>query len=233
MKARLKTNGVIIFLVVLLIAVFPSFFLRYRCPRSLDEFLQVFGLALVLLGQIFRASARGYKSEHSQSGRSLVQGGPYSLVRNPMYLGILLIGSGIILILFRLWLLGAFLLIFIIRYVSLVFQEEKRLLLMFAEAYKDYCKKVPRLVPSLSGLLRKDIGECLPMKPFWIKKEIGTMLGVLFAILLMELWKDASYEGIKTYFNKVGFMVITIALFAGLAFYLNKRTQTLGQGVSN
>jgi hypothetical protein len=90
MKRRLKINGVIIFMSTLLVVFFPFIFLRRGERGLLDE-----------IGQIFRASARDYKSTYSQEGRFLIQSGPYALVRNPMYFGILFIGVGVILVLFN------------------------------------------------------------------------------------------------------------------------------------
>jgi hydrogenase maturation factor HypF (carbamoyltransferase family) len=78
----------------------------------LDDTMEIFGIALILLGQIFRVSGRGYKAEQSQQGQVLIEGGPYILVRNPMYLGILLIGLGIVLMLFNWWVICFFIIFF-------------------------------------------------------------------------------------------------------------------------
>ncbi|MCX5702330.1 MAG: hypothetical protein NTW64_05095 [Candidatus Omnitrophica bacterium] len=228
MKKRLKINGIIMFVVSLSIVILPSVFLRHKYPHSLDEFMELFGIAFILLGQIFRASARGYKSEHSKNGTALIQGGPYYLVRNPMYLGILLIGGGIILILFRWWVLGLFLFIFIWRYSLLILKEEKKLLMMFPEACKDYFKKVPRLMPSIPMLLRNDIIEYLPLKFPWVKKEIGSMLAVLLITLFLESWDDIHHEGIQVYLYELVFLVMVIMLFIFLVIYLHKRAKSLG-----
>lgn len=228
MKKRLKINGIIIFVVSLLIIILPSVFLRHKYPHSLDEFMELFGIAFILLGQIFRASARGYKSEHSKNGAALIQGGPYSLVRNPMYLGILLIGAGIILILFRWWVLGLFLLIFILRYLLLILKEEKKLLMVFPEACNDYFKKVPRLIPTISKLLRNDITGFLPLKFLWVKKEIGSMLAVLLITLFIESWDDIHHEGIQVYLYELVFLAMVITLFIFIVIYLQKRTKNLG-----
>jgi protein-S-isoprenylcysteine O-methyltransferase Ste14 len=228
MKKRLKINGIIMFVASLSIVILPSVFLRHKSPHSLDEFMELFGIAFVLLGQIFRASARGYKSEHSKNGGALIQGGPYSLVRNPMYLGILLIGVGIIFILFRWWVLGLFLLIFTLRYILLIFKEEKKLLMMFPETSKEYFKNVPRLIPSFSMLFRNDIAEYLPLKFTWVKKEIGSMLAVLLTTLFVESWGDIRHEGMRIYLQELVFLIMVIILFICLVVYLHKRARNLG-----
>jgi len=225
MKKRLKINGIIIFIVMLLIVLFPTIFFRKELVGPLDEAMEVLGITFILLGQIIRVSARGYKSEHSQLGQALIQGGPYAFVRNPMYLGILLIGLGIVLIFFKWWVVAAFLLVFIIRYLLLIFKEEKKLSALFSVEYKEYQQAVPRILPSLKALFYRDIGEYLPLKWSWLKKEIGTLLAILFIVLLVESWKDIRAEGIKVYFKEAGFIAATIMLFICLVIYLNKRTE--------
>ena len=223
MKARLKTNGVIIVCVILLILIFPAAFLRHnRAP--LDRASGIFGVAFIILGQLLRVSGRGFKSEHSREGRSLVKGGPYGLVRNPMYLGILLVGLGMILLLFQWWVLLIFLLIFGLRYISLIFTEEKKLEAEFSQEFQDYKRRVPRIIPSLPMMLKKDIAEYLPVKFPWLKKEIGTIVTVLFIALVLESWQEITYCGMKIYLKEIIAISSVIALFGLIIGYLIKRT---------
>lgn len=221
------------FIAVLSVALLPSLFFRNSPAGSLDKVAEILGLVSILLGQIVRVSARGYKSEHSQNGRSLIQGGPYALVRNPMYLGILLIGLGIVLVLFKWWVMCIFLLIFTIRYIMLIFREEKRLRVLFPLAYKDYCTKVPRILPSPAMLLKMDIGRYLPLKLPWLKREMGSILAVLFIALLAESWEDIRAEGLRVYLKEAALISTTIILFIGLVIYLSKRKAGLGKNASN
>lgn len=236
MKKRIKINGFIIFFTCLLIVSFPTVFFRNNKPTSsfsLDTVAEVFGITFILLGQIFRVSSRGFKSEHSGNGHSLIQNGPYALVRNPMYLGILLIGAGIVLMLFKWWVIGIFLLVFIMRYLVLIFKEEKKLQAMFAGDYLAYQQKVPRILPSLSCLWGKDISEYFPLKLSWLKKEIGSILVVLLTVLFLESWEDIKNKGIAIYFKEVISIIVIILLFITLVIYLSKRTAGLEKDVSN
>ncbi|MCX5704077.1 MAG: isoprenylcysteine carboxylmethyltransferase family protein, partial [Candidatus Omnitrophica bacterium] len=199
MKKRLKINGLIMFIAVVAIVFFPAIFFRRSNSYLYDGIMEITGIVLILLGQLLRVSARGYKSEHSNNSRSLIQGGPYALVRNPMYLGILLIGLGIVAILFKWWVVGIFLLVFIIRYQLLIFKEEKKLAALFPGTYQDYQRSVPRILPSISMIAKKDVGEYLPLKLSWLKKEIGSVLTVLFITLVLESWEDVKAEGIRAY----------------------------------
>lgn len=140
MKRRIKINGIIIVCAVALMAIFPGLFLRERRVEFGGEFLRIAGFGFMFLGQLLRVSARGYKSEHSQNSGALVKGGPYAAVRNPMYLGILLIGLGVNLILFRWWVMVLFLSVFIARYILLIVNEEKKLLAAFPGSIKNICR---------------------------------------------------------------------------------------------
>lgn len=226
MKKRLKVNGAIMFFAVLLIAVFPQIFFRNGHTAYFDEAAEAFGVVFILLGQIFRVSSRGYKSESSQGGKILIQGGPYSLIRNPMYLGILLIGLGIVLMLFNWWAMIIFLFIFITRYILLIFKEEKKLSQAFPKDYPAYQKQVPRILPSVATLMQKDIRGYLPLKMAWLKKEIGTILAVLLTTLFIESWEDIKSEGIKIYLKEATVMLVIIILFICLVVYLSGRTNT-------
>ena len=232
MKRRVKINGVILVCAVLLAVAFPALFLRSDRFTFFDHIVETFGVVFILFGQTLRVSARGYKSEYSRNGQALIQGGPYTLVRNPMYLGIFLIGLGIVAVLFKLWALCIFLLFFILRYVLLIFQEERKLLFLFPHEYRQYCRKTPRLIPSLAYLAKTEISEYLPLRPSWLKKEIGSILAVLLTVLFIELWEDIRNRGLLAYLNEAIVIFLVIILFIFLVGYLNRRTNSQEENVS-
>jgi len=213
MKKRLKINGIIMVCAAIMVAFFPRFFLRSNVNSGIEEYIEILGFSLILLGQIIRVSARGYKAEHSCESQALIQGGPYQVVRNPMYLGIFLIGLGVVLAVFKWWAVVIFIIVFIIRYIMLIYKEEKKLLAAFPESYKDYCKRVPRILPSLFTLTELDISEYLPIKLSWFKKEIGSILALLLLTLLVESWEDVVKYGFKAYLRQSVWLLLTFVLF--------------------
>jgi len=150
-----------------------------------------------------------------------------------MYLGILLIGLGIVLMLFNGWAAGIFLLVFIVRYLLLIFKEEKKLRALFPEEYPRYQQRVPRLLPSPAALLQKDISEYLPLKLSWIKKEAGSISAVLLIALFVESWEDIRAEGTRVYLREAIAILIIILFFIVLLIYLSERTKRLKKYVSN
>ena len=111
MKARIRAHAWLIVSGVCLMLAFPNLVFSSRAAGN-EKLLDGLGFFLVLMGYVVRISSRGYKKEHSAVGGVLVQEGPYAFVRNPMYLGTLLIGTGMIMVLFRVWLFFLFLAVF-------------------------------------------------------------------------------------------------------------------------
>ena len=233
MKKRLKVNGVIMGFAALAIAFFPRFFLRVYSGSIQEDILEALGFAFILLGQIIRVSARGYKAEHSQDSRALIQGGPYQVVRNPMYLGIFLIGLGVVLAVFRWWAIMVFVAVFIIRYILLIYKEEKKLFAIFPQAYPEYCRKVPRIFPAISSIIKLDIIEYLPIKIIWFKKEIGSILTLLLLTLLVESWQEIAKEGVWGYLQQSIWLFLTFILFIILIFFLSHRTSKQNENSAN
>ncbi|MDD5129767.1 MAG: isoprenylcysteine carboxylmethyltransferase family protein [Candidatus Omnitrophica bacterium] len=224
LKKRLKINGIIMACAALVIVFSPKIFLRVYSGSMQEEILEVLGFALILLGQVIRVSARGYKAEHSQDSQALIQGGPYQMVRNPMYLGIFLIGLGVVLAIFKWWAIVIFIAVFIIRYILLIYKEENKLRRMFPQSYPEYCRKVPRIFPSLPSLVRLDIVDYLPIKIAWFKKEIGSILTLLLLTLLVESWEDIAREGFRVYLQQSVWLFLTFVLFIIFVILLSQCT---------
>ena len=215
------------------ILFFPSFFLRDILGGFWEPCVDILGFSLIFFGQIIRVSSRGYKAEHSRDSRALIQGGPYQLVRNPMYLGIFLIGLGVVLVLFKWWAVVIFIIVFIIRYLLLIYQEEAKLRGMFPDTYQEYCKKVPRILPSLLRLFKLKITEYLPLKLSWFHREIGSIFTLILLVFLVASWKDISKEGFKVYLSQSLWVVLTFIIFIIFVVSLSKRTSKRDENSAN
>ena len=217
----------------IILVCFPRFFLRSNSLGSLEKYVEVLGFSFILLGQIIRVSARGYKAEHSRESQALIQGGPYQVVRNPMYLGILLIGLGVVLAVFKLWVVVIFLIVFVIRYMLLILKEEKKLLAVFPGAYQEYCKKVPRILPKFSSIINLDISAYLPIKISWLYKEIGSIVTLLLLVLLAVSWEGIYRLGVWVYLKGFVWLLFTFILFIIFVILLSERTEVKNASYTN
>jgi protein-S-isoprenylcysteine O-methyltransferase Ste14 len=127
-------------------------FVRPTVARKPEEVrLKAVGLCLVLLGLGVRAWSAAFAGRHTRSseieGSKLATAGPYAHVRNPIYLGSVILGFGMVLIIGDRRLVTLCMLTFLALYFGLIPAEEEFLSQKFREEYERYCRNVPRLFP--------------------------------------------------------------------------------------
>jgi protein-S-isoprenylcysteine O-methyltransferase Ste14 len=101
-----------------------------------------YGLPVAVIGLIIRAWATG----HLQKNLQLAISGPFTYVRNPLYLGTLIVGLGFVIASREWWLALLFVAVFIMVYLPVIELEEDHLRKLFPD-YEDYAERVPMLVP--------------------------------------------------------------------------------------
>ncbi len=146
----------------ILIAIFIVWVIRKYSPRNPFEginidvpFIRTAGAIILILFTILTIWAR-FKLGSMWSGsvtlkenHELRTDGPYSIVRHPIYTGILgmLIGSTLM--------FGAeslTVLVLVLIYILYKIHEEERLMIeTFGEQYLEYQKRVPQLIPNIFG----------------------------------------------------------------------------------
>lgn len=121
------------------------------------------GFIILFFGEIIRmisvSYAGGITRTRNVGAPSLCSSGPYSYTRNPLYIGNMLIYSGVVIISGAdniIFLLSIVLLFFIIQYTLIISLEEETLGKLFSEQYKDYKKNVPRIIPRLNPWKNND-----------------------------------------------------------------------------
>lgn len=114
--------------------------------------MRICGTAFIASGLLFNIPAlvQFFRTHNTvitiKAATTLQTGGIYAISRNPMYLSLLLIYTGIGFFAGNTWtfLLIPLLVFIITRYV--IFREERYLERTFGQAYKDYRKKVRRWI---------------------------------------------------------------------------------------
>ena len=171
-------------------------------PRIFANPLHATLLAFVFatLGQTVRALTIGlrYIKRGGRGGRvyakDLVTEGVYGHIRNPMYVGNVLICLGVALASNELLVALAAVPLAAFAYAAIVAAEENYLRGRFGEAYEAYCRDVPRWLPDVRGL-----GATLSQMDFhWrrvVLKEFGTPWGWISAICVLtvyNVWRTGS-----------------------------------------
>ncbi len=217
MKKRIGIQGSLIFIAVVATILFSSFLFPQRANAASNLILDCLGAGALLLGFVFRISARGYKSENSDNGKQLVTGGPYAVIKNPMYFGTLLIGSGVIMALFEWWVFPIFLAIFLLIYIPQIAKEEKLLSEHFGDRYKEYAASTPGYFPGGQNFFKADLKSRLSFKWAWVRREFNPLAGLVVLLAAAKAWQTAKVYGSGVYpVEAVRFIIII--LFFGIMF---------------
>ena len=115
--------------------------------RALEPAWFLPGAAATLLGEWLRLWAAG----HLRKNKQLTATGPYAHVKNPLYIGTLLITLGYSAMAMEKWILiGGFVWFFIIYAPYKKKQENEKLIGSFGDAWKVYDQAVPDYLPRLT-----------------------------------------------------------------------------------
>jgi protein-S-isoprenylcysteine O-methyltransferase Ste14 len=117
----------------------------------------------------------------------LATSGPYSMVRNPLYLGNFAGAVGFGFAVEQPYLAALFALAFALFYPSVVAREEARLGEIFGERYREYCSRVPRWIPDWS---RYQEADTVSVSPRHVRSAILDAMWFLWAFALWEFIEE-------------------------------------------
>ena len=111
------------------------------------------GILFITIGELLRIWAVGYAGGTTRAtalgaARDLVTTGPYSYVRNPLYLGNLLLSIGVTLFTNIYWLIPVLIIGYFIQYMPIIAVEETYLLESCGQVYVEYQAEVSRFLPN-------------------------------------------------------------------------------------
>ena len=107
--------------------------------------LMFIGISIIILGRR-EFSHFNQPTDPGHPTSKVIKTGVFSISRNPLYLGCVILFFGIALTVNMLWMLVALLASTIICHFSLIIPEEKYLLAKFGEDYKEYTATVHRWI---------------------------------------------------------------------------------------
>jgi hypothetical protein len=163
--------------------------------RAPEPAAVAWSLALVVPGLWLRGYASGYVKKNQE----LTTTGPYAWVRNPLYLGSILIAAGFAVALLS-WAVGvALTIMFIAIYVPVIASEERFLRATFP-GFEAYCRRVPRLVPRLipRSNLAREAGEGergrFSLRLYLQHREYNALIGAILLYLSLVFLRPALSE---------------------------------------
>jgi protein-S-isoprenylcysteine O-methyltransferase Ste14 len=218
MKDRVKVD-VMILLAVIIFSIVVFTVPKIYPPRGIDNVFDFFGLFLILLGTSLRMSARGHKMNNSQRGEKLVTTGPYLYVRNPMYLGSFLIGTGFVVIVLPFWIAPVFAWLFYQRFDKQMRAEEDVLASQFGDEYDVYCQRTPRVFPVFAKLRRLRIRETFNFREIALTQEQRGLWAWPVLAVVLEIIQEAVIYGQTDFRKAVAAFGISMVCYS-VAYYI-------------
>ncbi len=187
-------NFLFIFLYLLLFIPSPPFFGALTFGPNYYWYPIILGLVVTIAGQLIRGGTigldyivRGGKDKKVYAD-DLVTKGIFTHVRNPLYVGNILMLLGVGILANSLYYTFIVMPLFLFIYQCIVLAEENFLRGKFGQQFVDYCNSVNRWIPNFSGL-----GATFSSMEFkwkrWLVKEYNTQFIWLCGIALILLFK--------------------------------------------
>jgi protein-S-isoprenylcysteine O-methyltransferase Ste14 len=140
----------------------------------------VVGVLLIGCGELIRIWAAG----HLQKNETLTVTGPYAYVKNPLYVGTILITGGFCILADNVYLLSVAMFAFCFHYIPYKKRMEgDRLRRIFGAQFDDYDAKVPEYVPRWTRYSDRRLPW--QFKSFMENSEEGIFLIVFLGVLLI------------------------------------------------
>ena len=143
------------------------------------------------------ASARGGRNKQFTAD-DLIQDGFFAHTRNPLYLGNLLIAAGLVLIADSpAWFLVV-LPLTVGMYCAIVLAEEAFLTARFGQTYVDYCQRVCRFLPTLTGLkCSLSVNGVDWQRALWKEARIFcAWVSFVLGLLIWEQWETFGFAAL-------------------------------------
>jgi protein-S-isoprenylcysteine O-methyltransferase Ste14 len=116
-----------------------------------DHIVWLLGIVIILFGFGIRLWATKHIGRRmlwmKKKGKQLMRTGPYTYVRNPLYIANIVIAVGLSILSESFWLVPFSTLYFFLLYHFVVLYEENRLLKKWGDEYQAYRDEVPRWIP--------------------------------------------------------------------------------------
>lgn len=147
------------------------------------------GFLLMMAGMFFRAWSSGYINKDKE----LATGGPYSLTRNPLYFGSLILGSGIAVAGNNMIVYVIFAVYYFAFFTFLIVIERKRMRRRFGSQYDSWAREANLFFPKIKKVAPGGFNIAFYMK----NREYRVLFFSLFvtAVLIVKFLKKIEFLG--------------------------------------
>ncbi|MBI2838554.1 MAG: isoprenylcysteine carboxylmethyltransferase family protein [Acidobacteria bacterium] len=139
------------------------------------------GIAVTLAGEAVRIWASGYIRKNTR----LATDGPYGYTRNPLYVGNLLIGLGVVIAAGNPWMALLFALYYAVCYGATIRCESEVLARLFGDEFERYRTEVPGFFPRLRAT--GESGGGFDRRLIWQNREYRAIAAVVAVYCLIAL----------------------------------------------
>jgi protein-S-isoprenylcysteine O-methyltransferase Ste14 len=155
-----------------------------------DDFIVwALGIGIIITGFLIRLWATKHIGRRmpwlKKKGKTLIKTGPYAIVRNPLYIGNILIAMGLSVLSELAWSIPFVFIYFFTLYHLVAIYEEKKLLDRWGDEYQVYMNEVPRWIPKLKNVLQYKTNG-FPWKDS-LRSEFPSVLVILLGISIFAL----------------------------------------------
>jgi len=154
-----------------------------------DFIIWPLGIAIIFIGFLIRLWSTKHIGRRTPSvkkkGKELVNTGPYAIVRNPLYIGNIIIATGLSVLSKLIWFTPFVFLYFFALYHVVVLYEEKKLSERWEDDYLAYFNEVPRWIPRLRNLHHFKANGFKWTQA--LRSELPSLIYILFGIFIFVL----------------------------------------------
>jgi protein-S-isoprenylcysteine O-methyltransferase Ste14 len=156
----------------------------------------IIGFAITLIGELIRLWGVSYAGSETRTtgavgGTYLIISGPFAYVKNPLYLGniIMYFGFGVMSLALFPYLQILALIFFYFQYYLIIKREEGYLREQFGEEYEKYYKAVPKLIPTIFPYRNKNLEQPSFNLKAGLRSERRTLQALIITtLLLLAAW---------------------------------------------
>lgn len=199
---------------------------------GLENTKDIIAWLIAFSGLTFRAIVIGYAYikrgglNKKVYAKNLVTEGMFSICRNPLYVGNVLIYSAVFLTHGNAVVTAVGILLFCAMYQCIVYAEEAFLGGEFGEGYKTYCADVPRWIPRLGRFSQATERMDFNFRRV-IAKDYSTVFATVITLILAEIYENAAGAASNTDIRYL-FVLVALIVLAGVATALISKLKKRG-----